>query len=247
VRDVTPEVKRVRGVLKEYDGTARLTFSLPGARRGRTRVSLEGRRVRVEGKGKGLEYSGVRLLPRTPRTVAITLMDGEVSITAFDQEVTLEELQRVRAERDELKRRLQGLQRDVEILRKRSEDERERLLKERTSQMALKVIEVLDSIERALLSAEEGAGLREGIEILRKQVQRILKSMGVEEIEAEGQVLDPLYHHAVKTVVDPGREEDTVVEVLQKGYTLDGEVIRPAMVVVSKREGGDDYGKGAGN
>lgn len=242
-----PSVRRVRGKYTSDENMEGVVFSLPGASRGGIKVCVEGRRVHVEGSGRGVKYSGVRRLKRSPETIILKLSPGEVRVLSTPDMPDPEETGRIKAEREELRRRLQSLARDVEIIRRRAEEEKMRVRQETTSLAALKVIEVLDNIERALNSSGKGEGLLEGIEILRRDILRVLRSMGVEEIEAEGKPLDPRYHHAVKTVVDPQREEGTVVKVLQKGYTMEGKVLRPAMVVVAEREGGDAHGKGAGD
>ena len=96
------------------------------------------------------------------------------------------------------------------------------------------VIEVMDNFERALgADASEGDSFKQGIEMIFKQLSDVLTDAGVKEIEAESTVFDPNFHNAVMMEDTDKVESGMVSEVLQKGYTLNGKVIRPAMVKVA--------------
>ena len=113
---------------------------------------------------------------------------------------------------------------DYENLRKRLEKEREDFVKFSSARLLDKLLPVLDSLE-SCRGCLEGKGL----ELLLRQFKEILKSEGVEEIEAMGKVFDPLKMDAVE--MGPG-EKNKVIDVIMKGYELNGRVLRPAKVKV---------------
>ncbi len=97
------------------------------------------------------------------------------------------------------------------------------------------VLPVIDNLERALASSDcaEGA-LGEGVEMIRRQLTDTLASFGLQEIEAEGKPFDPQCMDAVMQVEkEEGQETNCVAEVMQKGYKLNGKVLRCAMVKVT--------------
>jgi molecular chaperone GrpE len=97
---------------------------------------------------------------------------------------------------------------------------------------------VLDNMERASASAagdsgEGSASLREGIDMVVKQLKEILAKYDVEEIPTEGVKFDPNFHHAVMQEEDSDKEEGTILEVFQKGYRIKTRVLRPSVVKVA--------------
>ena len=92
---------------------------------------------------------------------------------------------------------------------------------------------VLDNLERGVSQFEEGDGHRQGMELICKQFSEVLTKLGVTEIPALGEKFDPEKHNAVMHTEDDTAEENTVVEVFQKGYTLGDKVLRFAMVKVA--------------
>ena len=96
------------------------------------------------------------------------------------------------------------------------------------------ILPLLDDLERALQSVDVRlAGLTwvDGVRLIHRKFQAVLEISGVQEIEADGATFDPTLHEAV--MFGEG-EEGKVISVVQKGYTLNGRVLRPAMVVVGK-------------
>ncbi|HWC08595.1 MAG TPA: nucleotide exchange factor GrpE, partial [Solirubrobacterales bacterium] len=101
-------------------------------------------------------------------------------------------------------------------------------------QMARELIEAVDNLERALDSAEESPdGLAGGVEMVLRGMREALARNGIEALDPRGEKFDPNLHEALSTVPVEGTEAGAVVEVMQKGYALDGHLIRPARVVVS--------------
>jgi molecular chaperone GrpE len=100
-----------------------------------------------------------------------------------------------------------------------------------------KLLEVLDEFELALIAAErkpEYEGFLKGVEMVYAKLQEILRSEGLERIEAEGQPFDPELHEALLQG-EEGEGEPHVSDVLRTGYRLKGRVIRPSGVKVSRR------------
>ena len=98
------------------------------------------------------------------------------------------------------------------------------------------LLPVLDNLERAIDHTVRGGDLDhlvKGVESVHAQILGVFTKEGVEVIDPFGQAFDPTVHHAVNQVEDPELPEHTVVEVFQKGYSMGGRVVRPAMVVVS--------------
>ena len=94
------------------------------------------------------------------------------------------------------------------------------------------LLAVIDNFERAL-EQDAGEGFKEGMEMIFKQLGDVLKTSGLEEIPALGEDFDPNVHNAVMAEETEEYESGKVSGVMQKGYTLNGKVIRPSMVKVA--------------
>jgi len=136
-----------------------------------------------------------------------------------------EQLLRVQAEMQNVRRRVE---RDVENAHKYA-----------LEKFATELLSVVDNLERALTAIdaddESQKSVAEGIELTLKTFIDVLAKFNVETVEPEGQPFDADLHQAVSTVPNADVEPNTVVDVFQKGYTLNGRLIRPAMVVVSTK------------
>ncbi len=130
-------------------------------------------------------------------------------------------------------------QAEVQNMRRRCEADVEKAHKFALEKFSAELLTVVDNLERALnavtdTGAEQVKGLHEGVELTLKSFLEILSKFNIQQVNPAGQPFDPQVHQAITTVVNPNVEPNTVLEVMQKGYTLHGRVIRPAMVVVSK-------------
>ncbi len=148
-----------------------------------------------------------------------------------------EELDRVQVELEETKDKfLRGLA-DFDNYRKRVTRERAQLTKCANEDLIKRLLDVVDNIERALDAASESEdfdGFKKGMELIYDHLKGILTKEGLCPIVCLGEPFDPNYHEAVMALEKEGHESDKVVEEVQKGYMLDGRVIRPSKVVVSK-------------
>ncbi len=117
--------------------------------------------------------------------------------------------------------------------RKRSQKEREGVFGDAQAMTAGLLLPVLDNLDLALQQPCADEGYKEEEELIAKQFREILEKMGVTEIPAQGQPFDPRYHDAVMHVEQEELPENTVSQVLRKGYQLGDRVIRCAMVQVA--------------
>ncbi|HEV2148953.1 MAG TPA: nucleotide exchange factor GrpE [Longimicrobiaceae bacterium] len=125
--------------------------------------------------------------------------------------------------------------------KKRVERERAEAWNRAQAQLAEKLLDVLDDLQRVAHYDPETAtaqSLVEGAQMVERKLHRALESAGVEEVAAEGERFDPAAHEALMTVPTEVREEDdTVADVFQKGYRFKGTLLRPARVRVKRYEG----------
>jgi molecular chaperone GrpE len=143
------------------------------------------------------------------------------------------EIQKLIKEKEELVSRLQRLQADFENFRKRSTKEKVDIINSANVELITVLLPVLDNFQRALEGAEDSKFV-EGIKMIYKQFKDILEKEGLQEIDCLDKPFDPNLHEGIMQVEEPDKPENTVVEVLQKGYTFKDKVIRPAMVKVNK-------------
>ena len=123
---------------------------------------------------------------------------------------------------------------DFQNFKKRTEKEKADVYSFANEKIMTDLLQVIDNFERALGSECQDQAYAEGMQMIFKQFTDILKGAGLEEIEAVGHDFDPNFHHAVLTDSNPDFDSGKVTEVLQKGYKLNGKVIRPSMVKVNE-------------
>ncbi len=133
------------------------------------------------------------------------------------------------AERDYLDD-LRRVQAEFDNYRKRMLREQTQLAQRASARLIEKLLPVIDNFESAIAHGEGGSG----IELVHRELRRILTEEGLEEIEAEGRPFDPTRHEAFQAVEEPEVAEPVVRSVLRRGYSLRGQVIRPAMVSVAR-------------
>ncbi len=121
---------------------------------------------------------------------------------------------------------------DFQNYKKRVEKEKKDLYSYANEKLVTELLAVLDNFERALAHEDSGDGFKEGMEMIFKQLMDVLEKSGLAEIAALGEDFDPNFHNAVMTEETEEYESGKVSGVLQKGYTLNGKVIRPSMVKV---------------
>jgi molecular chaperone GrpE len=162
---------------------------------------------------------------------------SEEEAAASELEADLEKLAQLESERDEYLDTLRRVQAEFENYRKRVIKEQTALVDRATEGLMEKLLPVLDSLElaRANLDAPDDAAsesVRKGVELVHDQLLGVLEKAGLSRIEAEGKPFDPNVHEAV--LQKDGEGDPVVSDVLRRGYTLKGRVLRPAMVKVTR-------------
>lgn len=147
-------------------------------------------------------------------------------------EVPMEALLEERKEKELYKDRLLRFQADFDNYKRRVIKEREKTVEQANRNLMEGLLPIIDNLERAISSKPEDE-LFVGVAMILRQLMEHLKTEGLEEIEALGKIFDPCYHEAVERVETEDCEEETIVQVLQKGYCFKGEVIRAAVVKVA--------------
>lgn len=129
-------------------------------------------------------------------------------------------------------------QAEVQNAKRRAEQDVEKARKFALERFAGDLLPVADNLERALESAsgddEVIKPIAEGVELTLKSLVDVLGKQNIEVVDPNGEPFDPNLHQAMSMIENPEVEPNTVIAVMQKGYTLNGRLIRPAMVMVSK-------------
>ncbi len=129
---------------------------------------------------------------------------------------------------------------EFENYKRRQTRFRENELISAQNKILAKLLDIRDHLERALESTKESKDFdkfHQGIELIDEEFNRLLKQENVEEITPTGERFDPLVHEAMsRQEVDEAEKDNTVVYTIQKGYSRDGDLLRPAKVVVGKYE-----------
>jgi molecular chaperone GrpE len=158
------------------------------------------------------------------------------------QEVTLDsvqaELEVALVKVDEQQADVLRAQAEAQNIRRRSEQDVAKAHKFGQEKLMTEVVSLLGNLGRAIeAGSADGAslkGLLEGVEMSQKMLLDGLQKFNVTQLDPHGEPFNPELHEAMTAVPNPDLEPNTVMEVFQKGYTLNGRLVRPAMVVVSK-------------
>ncbi len=151
-----------------------------------------------------------------------------------EQRIRIDNLQK---EKDELFAKLQRVSADYANLQKRTAKQIADTICYEKEKLIKTLLPTLDNLEHTLQnaqSAETVGVLLKGIQIIYDQMLDIMKSHNVEQIKALGEPFDPAQHEAMMRKAEHGKEENIVLEEFQKGYKLNGRVIRPSKVIVNK-------------
>lgn len=139
---------------------------------------------------------------------------------------------------NEQKEKVLRLSAEFENFKKRKQREIDEFKKFANETVFRQVLSVVDNLERAIDSstdAVEETSLLEGVKLTHKEILKLFESFNVKVIEADNQPFDPNFHQAVTHAQNNDVPDNTVTNVLQKGYLLHDRLLRPAMVVVSKK------------
>jgi len=147
----------------------------------------------------------------------------------------LDELESTKQERDEYLELAQRTRADFENYRKRVAKEAAEATARGKAELAKQLLPVVDNLERALEVAEaDPASLAKGVALVHEELRGRLEEAGVEPFDPLGERFDPELHEALSTRAEEGTDAGQVLETVEKGYRLNGQVLRPARVVVSE-------------
>ena len=152
------------------------------------------------------------------------------------EEVPAAEMDRLRREVEDARKRVLQAQADAENFRKRMRRDYEDQLKYAAVPLVGDILQVRDNLTRAIDaagSAEQTTGLKEGVQMVAKQLDDTLAKHGVQPIPAEGETFDPNVHEAISQIPSEDHPQGVVAHVAVAGFQMHGRVIRPAQVVVS--------------
>lgn len=151
------------------------------------------------------------------------------------------DLEALQAKVQEFQEQVLRSQAEMQNVRRRAENDIEKAHKFAVEKFVKELLPVVDSLEKAVESTEghESSGdlvasIRQGVELTLEMFLSGLKKFNVERLNPVGEPFDPQYHEAMSMVPAPNAEPNSVVAVMQKGYMLNGRVVRPAMVMVAK-------------
>ena len=136
-------------------------------------------------------------------------------------------------ENEDESERYMRLMAEFQNYKRRSDKERNDIYSYANEKIIGELLEVADNFERALSSAGGNDGFIKGMEMIFDQLKSVMAKAGTEEIEALGMDFDPNFHNAVMTEDSSDYESGKITAVFQKGYMLNGKVIRPSMVKVA--------------
>ena len=173
-------------------------------------------------------------------TEAVETADGaaEAQETEQAQEaapaVTAEELAAAVAKQEEYLNMAQRVQADFDNFRRRNQNVRKEAFDEGARAFAVTLLPVIDNLERAIAAAQNSSdeSLRSGVEMVYRQLCEAFEKRGITAIDRKGEKFDPNLENAVMQGTPEDGEPGTVCEVFQKGYQLEGMILRHAMVKV---------------
>ncbi len=160
----------------------------------------------------------------------------EENSTVDNEETSAKE---VAQEEESLNTKMLRLQADFLNYKARTDKEKTATYRNAVTDVITDVLPIIDNLERALSAEnsdnEEVKNLKNGVKMIYDQLYNALQKRGLKEIEALDTKFDPNIHSGIAFEVTEDKEEDTVVEVFQKGYMVNEKVIRPSMVKIAKK------------
>ena len=153
-------------------------------------------------------------------------MDEKEHISAVEQKAkeNLDQLLRQKAEFENTKKRL--------------EREKQDAIKFANERLIVEILPIVDNLDRAMISLSDGHDpekVKQGLKMAQEEVHKILEQHGVKTVPALGVPFDPKWHEAVATVETSDAKDGTVVDELQRGYELNGRLIRPSRVRIAQK------------
>ncbi len=174
----------------------------------------------------------------TERGLDSAEVTAEVTALEFNIEELQQELEEAQAKAEQNWEKLLRAQAELENQRKRIQRELENAHKYAIERFIAELLPVKDSLELGTGHTPDQSTvekLHEGMELTLKMLVQLMEKFNIEEVNPEGEPFDPEFHQAMTLQENADFATNTVITVMQKGYTLNGRLVRPAMVIVSKR------------
>ncbi|MBI2877571.1 MAG: nucleotide exchange factor GrpE [Candidatus Tectomicrobia bacterium] len=171
--------------------------------------------------------------PEGPSSEAPAALSAEEKVTVLEERLSEKSL-----EVEELRDGLLRLQADFENYKKRVAREQREGQALALEGLMRELLPVIDNLERAVQAGEKGSdptALLRGVRMILHQFREMLRKVGLSEIQAVGEVFDPMVHEALMVVNSEERPENTIVEEFEKGYKIRDKLLRPAKVSVAKK------------
>ena len=199
-------------------------------------------------KQPGAEAQGEQEQSQAQATEAVAepgVIEGNGEGESLSGELSLEEMvAQLQEDVADAKDAAIRAQADAQNIQRRAEQDVEKARKFALERFCSELLPVADNLERALEAAAIAAiddeivkPIAEGVELTLKSFQDAMKKFNIEVVDPQGEPFDPQLHQAMSMVENNEVEPNTVTAVMQKGYTLNGRLVRPAMVMVSKAAG----------
>ncbi len=172
-----------------------------------------------------LNEEQVNQAPEAEESTGESAAEGVDALAAAQQEIA------------DLKEQMLRMQAEMQNVRRRAEADVEKAHKFGVEKFANEMLTVVDNLERALAATPEDEAtkaMREGVEMTLSGLVAGLEKFKVEAVDPQGETFNPDLHQAMSMVENADVDPNTVIAVMQKGYTLQGRLLRPAMVMVSK-------------
>jgi molecular chaperone GrpE len=192
--------------------------------------------VSLKRKPDDVEHIGEKQVPiETPVDASLEEMGKEIDILR-------KELIQVSEERASIEERAHFLQRDFQNLKRRHENEKESIADRKIEDLAVGLVDVLDSFQLAKDTISKATGKKEtqesmlkGLEMIENQVMNLFQRIGITKFVSKGQHFDPNFHEAVGYIEKEDLEDEIVSDEIKCGYTYKGRAIRPAQVMVNRK------------
>lgn len=165
---------------------------------------------------------------------ALDILDDSTDPLSEAGQSDAEKIAALEAELEEAKAQVLYVKAEGENIRRRATDDIDKARKFALEKFSGELLAVKDSLDAALkIESTDVESYKEGVELTDKQLNSVFEKFNIAEVNPLGEKLDPNFHQAIQMVEDEA-EANTVISVLQKGYTLNERVLRPALVTVAK-------------
>lgn len=213
-----------------------------GAESGGNAGSVEGTLTESENRPK-LAEGGEKALNEAEKIPQISERETVEKMHAREMDSLKKVLEQKEGIIHDYENLLKKIQADFDNYRKRIEREREEYTKFVNERIVRKLLTIVDDLDRGLADSKGNGGydaFKQGIEKIRDNTMQLLLEEGLKEIPTKGK-FDPYFHEALVVEENPDYEDNEIVEVYQKGFTLGGKVLRPSKVRVSRNPPKKDH------